>query len=123
MPISPWRTPASRYPPDGASRVSRSGGMRRWRRDQEHRMTHDQEFWEERYRSVAAVWSKRPNAALVAQAADLAPALALDVGCGEGAAAFWLAERGWRVTAVDWAPAALQRGADAAASRGEDVAG
>src|SRR4051812_35220195 len=97
--------------------------MRRWRRDKEDQVTHDQEFWEEPYRSVSAVWSKHPNAALVAEASDLPPGAALDVGCGEGADAIWLAERGWRVMAVDWASAALQRGADEATSRGDDVAG
>ncbi len=85
-------------------------------------VTHDQGFWEERYRSVHAVWSKRPNSVLLDEAADLEPGTAVDVGCGEGADAIWLAERGWRVTAVDWSETALQRGADEAASRGEDVA-
>src|ERR1700709_605664 len=77
---------------------------------------------EDRYQSTHAVWSKRPNAQLVAEAADLPTGSALDVGCGEGSDAIWLAERGWRVTAVDWADTALQRGADEAAARGEQVA-
>ena len=60
-----------------------------------------EEFWNERYRSAAAVWSGNPNPHLVTDAAGLAPGTALDVGAGEGADAIWLAERGWRVTAVD----------------------
>ena len=48
------------------------------------------------------------------------PALgpAVDLGCGSGRAAVWLAERGWRVTAVDRQPEALTLAARLAASRG-----
>lgn len=80
------------------------------------------EDWEERYRSRDAVWSGRPNVQLVAEVAELAPGTALDVGCGEGADAIWLAERGWRVTAVDFAPTALRRGAAHAESLGAELA-
>ena len=79
-------------------------------------------FWDERYRSRDALWSGNPNPQLVAEAADLVPGTALDVGCGEGADAIWLAERGWRVTAVDISAVALERGAAQAAERGADVA-
>jgi thioredoxin reductase/trans-aconitate methyltransferase len=78
--------------------------------------------WEERYRSRQAVWSGRPNPQLVAEAATLAPGRALDVGCGEGADAVWLAERGWRVTAADISTTALERAAAHAAATGADVA-
>jgi thioredoxin reductase len=57
--------------------------------------------WEERYRAQPAVWSGRPNPQLVAEAGELPPGRALDVGSGEGADAVWLAEQGWQVTAVD----------------------
>nr|WP_239029223.1 class I SAM-dependent methyltransferase [Pseudonocardia acidicola] len=58
----------------------------------------------------AAVVSRMgPNPHLVAEAADLAPGRALDAGCGNGAEAVWLAERGWHVTAVDIATTALCR--------------
>jgi 2-polyprenyl-3-methyl-5-hydroxy-6-metoxy-1,4-benzoquinol methylase len=81
-----------------------------------------EQAWEERYRANPAVWSGRPNPQLVAEAADLPPGHALDVGCGEGADAIWLAEQGWRVTAVDFATAALDRAAGHAAARGPEVA-
>ncbi|MEV7327771.1 bifunctional NAD(P)/FAD-dependent oxidoreductase/class I SAM-dependent methyltransferase [Micromonospora sp. NPDC093244] len=68
--------------------------------------------WEERYLSKPAVWSGRPNPQLVAEAADLPPGRALDVGSGEGADAVWLAEQGWRVTAVDISTTALARAAE-----------
>lgn len=73
--------------------------------------------WEERY-SGDAVWSGRVNAQLEAEAASLAPGRALDVGCGEGGDALWLADRGWQVTASDFADAALARVAEHAAAAG-----
>jgi SAM-dependent methyltransferase len=83
----------------------------------------DEQSFEERYRATDALWSGRPNQQLVREAADLPPGTALDVGCGEGADAVWLAQRGWHVTAVDFATTALQRGAAGAAAAGEEVAG
>lgn len=69
----------------------------------------DEVFWDQRYRSHQSLWSGNPNPYLVTEAESLAPGAALDVGCGEGADAIWLAERGWRVTAVDISSVALQR--------------
>ena len=74
---------------------------------------HGHADWEERY-AGAPVWSGNPNVALVAEVSDLAPGRALDVGCGEGADAIWLASRRWRVTAIDVATNALGRGRAAA---------
>jgi thioredoxin reductase/2-polyprenyl-3-methyl-5-hydroxy-6-metoxy-1,4-benzoquinol methylase len=79
--------------------------------------------WEERYSAKPAVWSGRPNPQLVAEAAELTPGRALDVGCGEGADAVWLAERGWQVTAVDISATALERAAVHAAAAGAQLAG
>ncbi|MGW7282263.1 class I SAM-dependent methyltransferase [Streptomyces sp. NPDC054844] len=76
------------------------------------------EFWEARYRDTGRVWSGRPNALLVREASDLAPGTALDLGCGEGADAVWLASRGWRVTGVDISGTALDRAAGHAADAG-----
>ena len=78
--------------------------------------------WDERYRAGGRVWSGLPNPTLVGQAAALPPGRALDLGCGEGADAIWLAARGWDVVAVDFAIAALERGAEHARAAGEDVA-
>jgi SAM-dependent methyltransferase len=83
----------------------------------------DEQSWEDRYRSRAAVWSGRPNPQLEAEAASLTAGAALDVGSGEGADACWLAARGWQVTAVEFAATALQRAAAHAEALGADVAG
>ena len=78
--------------------------------------------WDERYRShPTAIWSGNPNPVLEAEAADLPPGRALDVGCGEGADALWLAERGWRVDAVDISRVALDRAAAHGAERNLEV--
>jgi SAM-dependent methyltransferase len=78
----------------------------------------DRESYDELYRSAPAVWSGRPNRQLVVEAADLSPGTALDAGSGEGGDALWLADRGWRVTAVDFSTVALERAAAAARARG-----
>jgi len=83
----------------------------------------DQEWFEERYRSAPSLWSGQPNPQLVAEITGLAPGNALDVGCGEGADAIWLAERGWQVVGVDFSTTALERAAEHAATRGEELAG
>jgi SAM-dependent methyltransferase len=82
----------------------------------------DEAFLDERYRSSSALWSGNPNPQLVTEAADLAPGAALDVGCGEGADAIWLAQRGWRVTAVDLSGVALERSTAHALEAGVEVA-
>jgi SAM-dependent methyltransferase len=79
-------------------------------------------FWDERYSGQAALWSGEPNRYLVGEAAGLTPGRALDAGSGEGADAIWLAERGWRVTAVDFSAVALGRAAGHARQRGGGVA-
>lgn len=70
----------------------------------------DAAFWENRYRESEKIWSGEPNPQLIVEAAGLEPGKALDAGCGEGADAIWLASQGWRVTAVDFAQAALDKG-------------
>jgi SAM-dependent methyltransferase len=67
------------------------------------------EFWDERYVGSDRVWSGEPNQRLVEQVGDLAPGTALDVACGEGGDAIWLAGQGWQVTAVDVSEVALGR--------------
>lgn len=87
-----------------------------------HDTTPEAVDWDQRYRAGGRVWSGRPNPTLVDEASGLTPGRALEVGCGEGADAIWLAARGWQVVAVDFSIAALEHGAEHARSAGEDVA-
>jgi 2-polyprenyl-3-methyl-5-hydroxy-6-metoxy-1,4-benzoquinol methylase len=91
--------------------------------DHQHERTpastgHDHASWEERYRDAPALWSGRVNPPLVAEATGLPPGRALDVGCGEGGDALWLAGQGWQVTGLDWSEVALARAAEHAAAAG-----
>jgi SAM-dependent methyltransferase len=87
-----------------------------------------EQWWEAFYAEGRARWSGKPNGTLVEEVAGLRPGRALDLGCGQGADAIWLAQQGWTVTAVDIAQTALDtamRNADAAGvpsrpARGED---
>jgi SAM-dependent methyltransferase len=78
--------------------------------------------WDARYSERdGAMWSGRPNGRLVAEVAGLTPGRALDVGCGEGADAIWLARGGWTVTAIDISEVALRRARAAANQAGAAV--
>ena len=76
------------------------------------------EFWEGHYTQREQIWSGRPNQRLVDEMQSLPPGTALDLGCGEGADAVWLAEQGWNVVAVDVSTTALARAAKTAEARG-----
>jgi SAM-dependent methyltransferase len=71
----------------------------------------DQAYWDDRYSAADDVWSGAPNPVLVSETLGLPAGSALDIGCGEGADAIWLASRGWQVTATDFSAVALQRAA------------
>ncbi|MFC1436786.1 class I SAM-dependent methyltransferase [Streptacidiphilus sp. N1-10] len=77
--------------------------------------------WDQRYATQDRLWSGRPNGALVTEIAGLTPGRVLDVGCGEGADAIWLAEAGWEVTAVEVSAVALERAAGHARDAGVAV--
>jgi SAM-dependent methyltransferase len=77
--------------------------------------------WDERYAEHDRIWSGRPNGALVAEVAELPTGRVLDVGCGEGADAVWLARQGWQVTALDVSQVALERARRHAADAGVEI--
>ncbi len=94
--------------------------------DHDHALDHDQVAgddldWDTMYRESEQRWSGHVNGSLVAELDGHPARRALDVGCGEGADAIWLAEQGWKVTAVDISPTAIERGAAEAAARGLDL--
>jgi len=81
----------------------------------------NREDWNRRYEQAGLLWTAEPNRFLVEEAADLPPGRALDVACGEGRNAVWLAGRGWRVDAVDFSATGLDKGRRLAAERGVAV--
>ncbi|WP_083830317.1 bifunctional 2-polyprenyl-6-hydroxyphenol methylase/3-demethylubiquinol 3-O-methyltransferase UbiG [Nesterenkonia sp. F] len=76
------------------------------------------ETWDAMYSGREQYFSGGANDALIAEAAGLPTGRALDVGCGEGGDALWLAARGWQVTGVDVSSVALARAAEAAEAVG-----
>jgi SAM-dependent methyltransferase len=83
--------------------------------------TTEQEDWDQRYSRPDLVWGADPNRFAAEELATLRPGRAIDLGTGEGRNAIWLAERGWRVTAVDFSAVGLARAARLAAERGVSV--
>ncbi|MCK0174937.1 bifunctional 2-polyprenyl-6-hydroxyphenol methylase/3-demethylubiquinol 3-O-methyltransferase UbiG [Mycolicibacterium sp. F2034L] len=78
--------------------------------------------WDERYAAAEQLFSGQPNTVLISEVSGLPPGRALDVGCGEGADAVWLAAQGWTVTALDVSRVAVERAAARAARAGVEVA-
>jgi SAM-dependent methyltransferase len=81
----------------------------------------DEQAWDTRYSESTRIWSGKPNVVLVREVGDLPPGRALDLGCGEGGDAIWLAGKGWQVTAVDISGVALARAQEHAAEAGVTV--
>lgn len=77
--------------------------------------------WNRRYAGSELLWTGGPNRFLVAETEELPPGRALDLACGEGRNAVWLAERGWEVTGVDFADVGLDKARGLAAARGVDA--
>jgi chemotaxis protein methyltransferase CheR len=75
-------------------------------------------FWEERYRQKDRIWSGRVNPVMAAILGPVKSGRALDLGCGEGGDAVWLARQGWLVTGVDISATALERAAAHVAEAG-----
>jgi SAM-dependent methyltransferase len=79
------------------------------------------EEWDRRYADSGFLWTAKPNRFVVQELGDLPPGRALDLACGEGRNAVWLAERGWHVTAVDFSPVGLNKARRLAGARGVTV--
>jgi SAM-dependent methyltransferase len=77
--------------------------------------------WDRRYAESGLLWSAQPNRFLVSEVSDLAPGRALDLACGEGRNAVWLARHGWQVTGVDFSEVAIAKALEQARAAGVDV--
>jgi SAM-dependent methyltransferase len=81
----------------------------------------DREAWNERYGTDELVWHAEPNRFLVEAVEGLTPGRALDLACGEGRNAVWLASQGWKVVGVDFSSAGLAKARGMAHERGVEV--
>jgi SAM-dependent methyltransferase len=82
----------------------------------------DSQRWDARYSSAEYEWSMHPNQFVATELDGVPPGRALDLAAGEGRNSVWLAERGWRVTAVDFSRVGLGKGRTLSAAHGVDDA-
>jgi SAM-dependent methyltransferase len=84
--------------------------------------TMEAEEWDRRYATSELVWTAQPNRFLVSELEGVRPTgRALDLACGEGRNAVWLAERGWKAIGVDFSGIALEKAKRLADERGVGV--
>ncbi len=69
----------------------------------------DRHTWDERYSKKELVWSAEPNQVFHELVSGLTPGVALDLGCGEGRNAIFLAQSGWTVRAIDFSEVAIDK--------------
>jgi SAM-dependent methyltransferase len=77
--------------------------------------------WNARYAARDLVWSAGPNRLLAENLTGATPGSALDLACGEGRNALWLAEQGWQVSASDFSDVAIEKARQIADRRGLSV--
>ncbi len=77
--------------------------------------------WDARHAGADPIESDTPNDELISIVSSLRPGRALDLGCGDGVNAVWLARSGWTVTAVDFSVVGIGRGRERAALAGVEV--
>jgi SAM-dependent methyltransferase len=83
--------------------------------------TVEREDWNRKHGEAGLLFGAEPNRFLVAEVAGLPPGRALDLACGAGRNAVWLAEQGWTVTAADFSDVGLENARRLAAERGVEV--
>jgi SAM-dependent methyltransferase len=81
----------------------------------------DSATWDRRYADGEYLWSSHANHHLKEETEDLTPGRAIDLACGQGRNAVWLAEQGWEVTGVDFSHTGLEQARRLAAERGVDA--
>lgn len=83
---------------------------------------HDQRAaWDARYAADDSLWGVEPNQFVIRHAGGLPPGRVLDLGCGQGRNAIWLAGRRHEVTAVDLSEVAIAQATRYAKQAGVDV--
>ncbi len=78
-------------------------------------------LWDERYAATELVWSAEPNRFVAEHLGGRTPGTAVDLACGEGRNAIWLARQGWTVTGVDFSAVAVGKGERLAGAEGVAV--
>jgi SAM-dependent methyltransferase len=81
----------------------------------------ERQDWNRKHGEAGLLFGAEPNRFLVAEVEGLAPGRALDLACGAGRNAVWLAERGWTVLGADFSDVALENARGLAAERGVEV--
>ncbi|MFO7294191.1 MAG: class I SAM-dependent methyltransferase [Acidimicrobiia bacterium] len=81
----------------------------------------DARDWDQKYAEKPLLWSAEPNRFVADEVSKLEPGTALDLACGEGRNAVWMAEQGWEVTGVDFSGVAINRARGMAVQRGVEV--
>ena len=81
----------------------------------------DADAWTDRYETSELLWHAEPNQCVRAELAELLPGTGVDLACGGGRNAVWLAGRGWTMTATDLSARAIEKGEALAAEHGDDV--
>ncbi|MCL4434355.1 MAG: class I SAM-dependent methyltransferase [Actinobacteria bacterium] len=77
--------------------------------------------WDQRYKTNDLVWGWEPNQLLVQEVEGMDPGRSLDMACGEGRNAIWLASQGWQSTGVDFSQEGLKKGKQLATEKGLSV--
>ncbi len=75
------------------------------------------EDWDQDYTNLDDAWTAEPETIIIDEVKGLKPGRALDLGCGAGGNALWLAEHGWEVVGVDWAESAIKKARSAATAK------
>jgi SAM-dependent methyltransferase len=81
----------------------------------------EREDWNRKHGEAGPLFGVEPTRFLVAEVDGLEPGRALDLACGAGRNAVWLAEQGWAVTGADFSEVALANARGLAAERGVEV--
>jgi len=81
----------------------------------------EREDWNRKHGEAGLLFGAEPNRFLVAETARLTPGRALDLACGSGRNAVWLAAQGWAVTGAEFSDVALEQARGLAAERGVEV--